>query len=178
VEPFKLRWWRPAASAGQYVCTCARPGRSKGKDSSVSDQQLHNWVKALPGGKGIVIISLLGRKNGPSGRSEFSYYSSLYGPCDSPSERAHKLSIQEWLDRWHGSRSIRVIEHPTYDGTAIPEATLAAVRDSILAWMPRTTVVVVDSGGLERTSQVCKYMNLIEDSSIRSREPQHGNDPL
>jgi len=121
-------------------------------------------VRSLPGGKDIGIVSLLGRKNNAGGRSEFSFYSAFNGSWDRPSERTGRLSFQEWLDRWHGELAIRLIEHPTYDGCKVPEETLGAAKSSILRLLSEDrTVILIDSGGMERTEQVCTHMGFIED---------------
>ncbi|MCH7748092.1 MAG: hypothetical protein IH939_08340 [Acidobacteria bacterium] len=108
-------------------------------------------------------MSLLGCK--PNGLSEFSFYS-FYGGYDVPAEHAGSLSFQEWLDCWHGELSILLHEHPTRDSDPIPTETLEAVAHDINALLSTgRTVVLVDSGGQERTGKVCKYMGAVEDSS-------------
>jgi len=165
MEPYKLRRWkaRSTSESGEFF-TCARPGRSKGRNTNVSDDLVHRWVRGLPGTTNTAIVSLLGRKQGPEGTSEFSFYS-FYGRFDSPSERRGRLSFQEWLDHWHKERSIQVFEHPTYDFQHIPEEILAAVASEISALLSAgRTVVLVDSGGETRTKTVCKHMGFMEDS--------------
>jgi hypothetical protein len=123
------------------------------------------WVERLPGGDDIVIISLLGRKHGPSGMSEFSFYS-FCGGFDSTTERGNRPSFQEWLDRRHKDRSITVIEHPTYDFQSVPTETLEGVSSDVSRLLKDgRTVVLVDSGGETRAKRICQFMNAIEDSS-------------
>lgn len=166
MEPRMLRRWKPNSSSrtGQLF-TCARPGRSKGPDTTVPDDLVHRWVRGLPGTTNTIVVSLLGRKHGPDGLSEFYFYS-FCGGFDLPSERRGRLSFQEWLNRWHKDRCIQVLDHPTYDFNPIPEATLLAVTSDITNLLSAgRTVVLMDSGGDTRTKQVCKYLGFIEDSS-------------
>jgi hypothetical protein len=136
MKPYRLRRWRPSSSSRDVeFFTCARPGRSgkpESKLSSVPDNVVHQWVRGLPGSIGtVIIVSLLGRKHGPSGGSEFSFYS-FHGVWDRPTECRGRPSFQEWLDRWHRDRSIQVLEHPTYDYCRVPPETLDAVATDIL----------------------------------------------
>jgi len=165
VEPHRLRHWKPgtAEAAGQLY-TCARPGRSKGADQPVADDLVHHWVRGLPGETNTVVISLLGRKHGPSGPSEYSSYS-FCSDLDRRSERRGRLSFQQWLNRWYSERLIKVIEHPTYDFCPVPAETLAAIASDIADLLSEGRIVVLmDSGGETRTKAVCKYMGFTEDS--------------
>ena len=164
MEPYKLRRWRSSSGHGQFF-TCARPGRSKGADVPVPDDLVHRWVNNLPAATSIALVSLLGRKHGPQGTSEFSFYS-FCGGFDQPSERRRRLSFQQWLDRWHRDRAIQVFEHPTYDFQPVPEQTLRAVESDISALLSEgRTVILVDSGGETRAKAICKHMGFTEDSS-------------
>lgn len=97
------------------------------------------------------MVSLLGHK--PDGKSEFSYYS-FY-------EKGQ--SFQQWLDQNYEERAIWVLKHPTCDRRPVSDETLAAVASDISKFLSEgRTVVVVDSGGVERTGQVCKHMGAIE----------------
>jgi hypothetical protein len=109
------------------------------------------------------IVSLLGRK--PDGTSEFSFYS-FYGGFDQLSDRPGCLSFQSWLDRWHSDLAIVVHEHPTCDFKPVPQDVLEAVSKDIkkLASAGRT-VVLIDSGGVTRTGNVCRHISAMEDSS-------------
>lgn len=163
MEPYKLRRWKvPLTTEGPSLFTCARPGRSKGPNGPVKDDLVHRWVDNLPGGTNPALVSLLGSKHGVS---EFSFYS-FCSQFDTPEERGRKPSFQEWLNRYHKDRGIRVFEHPTRDFVPIPEDRLLSIKLEILRLLSEgRTVVVVDSGGETRTRMVCKYMGLIEDCS-------------
>jgi hypothetical protein len=121
-------------------------------------------MDGLPGDTGTTIISLLGRKHGPAGVSEFSFYS-FCGGFDVESERAGKPTFQEWLDKWHQERSFSVIEHPTFDLKPVSQETLAAIASDIERELAQNrTIILVDSGGETRTRLVCTYLDLVEDS--------------
>jgi hypothetical protein len=132
--------------------TCARPGRSKGREGTVSDSVVDLWVRNLPGAE-TAIVSLLGVKpNG--GGSELSFYS-FY----------NRESFQQWLDRRHPERRIQVVEHPTTDFVKIPSGDLAVIAADIDRLLSAgRTVVLVDSGGETRTRQVARYMDFVEDT--------------
>ena len=165
MEPYRLRRWRLDSSPSNagYFYTCARPGRSKGPEGRVRDEIVSTWVRNLPS-PDTAIISLLGRKGGQSGLSEFSFYP-FCGGFDEPSERKNQPTFQEWLDRWHRELQILVREHPTYDFCSIPDDDLVAIATDIreLVLMGRT-VVVVDSGGQTRSGAVCKHLAAIEET--------------
>jgi hypothetical protein len=165
MEPHKLRRWRWNSSPDSVeFFTCARPGRSKGKSGLVPDYIVDAWVRALPGDNSTVIVSLLGRKHGPKGDSEFSFYP-FHGGWDRPAERHGRPSFQEWLEHRHTERSIQILEHPIYDFCRIPPKTLDAVASKISPLLSAgRTVVLMDSGGETRTRQVCKHMGFIEDT--------------
>lgn len=171
MEPFRLRRWRPKSSRdGIALFTCARPGRSKldrkGRPiPEVPDALVHKWVQGLPGKRKTVIVSLLGRKPGENGKSEFSFYS-FYGAWDAAEECRERISFQEWLDRWHSERFIQVVEHPTYDLCPVPPDTLNAAASDITRFLlTGRTVVLMDSGGISRTEQVCRHSGLVHDPS-------------
>ena len=65
-----LRRWR-SPDGSQQLYTCARPGRSKGKDQVIEDQTVHEWARDLPGGTNTVIVSLLGVKTVLAARASF-----------------------------------------------------------------------------------------------------------
>ena len=164
-----LKRWRSPDGAWQFY-TCARPGRSKGKHQFIEDKTVHEWIGDLPGGANMVIVSLLGRKNGPGGKSEFSFYPPFYGDWDQADERRGKISFQQWLDRHHKDRCIQVVEHPTYDGVRVPEATLRAVACEVSRLLSAgRTVVLMDSGGQDRTGQVCRQMGFVENTGLKNR---------
>jgi len=128
----------------------------------VRDELVHKWVHELPGNPTSVIISLLGRKHGPEGDSEFSFYS-FHGAWDTEVERRGRPSFQEWLQRWHNG--MQVVERPTYDFRPVAPETKGAVASDTSRYLSEgRTVVLVDSGGASRVEQVCKYMGYVEDS--------------
>ena len=163
MEPVNIRRWRieiPPYGTG-YFFTCGRPGRSKGQKGRVSDKLASAWVDALPRPK-TAIISLLGRKQTEKGLSEFSYYS-FCGGLDTPLERGNLPTFQEWLDQRHEDLQILVREHPTIDAGSPPRSRLEAIATDICDLLRQgRTVVVVDSGGVDRTGAVCSYLGAIE----------------
>jgi hypothetical protein len=166
LKPYMLRRWRAGAFPNcQYFFTCARPGRTgnaASKHARVPDDLVRRWVLGLPG-PNTSILSLLGRK--PDGLSEFSFYS-FYGGFDLPSEHPGCLSFQEWLTHWYAERSIVLCEHPTCDFEPIGPETLDAVASDIGRLLSAArTVVLIDSGGQQRTGMVCNQMRAVEDSS-------------
>jgi len=167
IMPFRLkRWTTGTAPSSAFFFTCARPGRSnreKSRIQQVPDDLVHRWVFGLPG-PNTAIVSLLGRKGGPEGLSEFSFYT-FCGGLDTPLERGKRPSFQKWIEHHHKDLEIKVHEHPTFDFCQIPSEALAAVAADIKELLSEgRTVVVVDSGGITRTNQVCKYMGATEDS--------------
>ncbi len=159
MEPHKLKKWKTDSSLGDitYFYTCGRPGRSGGPKGRVSDKVVSAWVEGLPG-PDTAIVSLLGRKQGSKGSSEFSYYS-FSGGVDTSVERGSKPTFAEWLNTHHAERRILVREHPTYDYQSIPHESLDAIEAEVrhLTSIGRT-VVLVDSGGESRTGKVCRHM--------------------
>lgn len=166
LKPYMLKRWRVNMQPKPLsFFTCARPGRTGNpstKTKPVPDETVHRWVLGLPGPK-TALISLLGRK--PDGTSEFSFYS-FYGGFDSPSDREGCISFQEWFGKWHRDLAVVIREHPTYDFKPVPQDTLEAASNDIneLSVAGRT-VVLVDSGGVTRTGQVCQHIGAIEDSA-------------
>ena len=175
MEPYKLRRWKIYFSPDNpaFFYTCARPGRSQGSEEKVPDELVSAWVKGLServqglSSEKVAIISLLGRKDGPRGKSEFSYYP-FYGRWDKASERNNKLSLQEWLDQHHKDLQIVVSEYPTFDCDVynfmpIPPVKLANIEKAVMEITAEgRTVVVMDSGGIGRTGEVAEYLNATE----------------
>jgi hypothetical protein len=161
-EPHRLALWK-SRSTGRSIYTCARPGRgSQGKHGSVDDGLVKKWISnlasSLPGDSDITIVSLLGRK--PNGSSEFRFYS-FHGPWDDDAEREGKQSFAEWLTQHNVGRSIRVIEQPTVD-KSIPDETVCQIADGITRLLDQNAcVLLMDSGGCQRTGQVCEYMDFV-----------------
>jgi hypothetical protein len=154
MEPWRLKRWRLVSDAAAKFYPCARPGRSRGSHGIVSDQLLHAWVKGLPVGNNLAVVSLLGTK--PDGTSEYSFYS-FY---------REGLSFQDWLEQNYRERAIQVLEHPTCDFRRVKTVTLEAVASDMRRLMSEGTVVVlVNSGGLQRTGQICRYIGATEDFS-------------
>jgi hypothetical protein len=92
-------------------------------------------------------VSLLGQK--PNGKSEFSFYSFF----------ARSQSFQEWLNDHTTDRTIQILEHPTTDATPIPTPVLKAVAADVRRLVTaQHTVVVMDSGGVQRTQAVCTFL--------------------
>ena len=169
MEPYRLKRWKLQVEPDKdtHFFTCARPGRSKDADTNVPDKTVSVWVNGLPG-PNTAIISLLGRKYGPEGLSEFSFYT-FRSAHDEPLERRRQLSFQEWLDSKHNDLQILVSEHPTYDFQKISVEQIAAIEADIRRFISEgRTVVVVDSGGLTRTGFLCKSIGAIEDSRSES----------
>ncbi len=166
MEPLHLKCWEIGVepSSGLMFFTCARPGRSLGPDNDVPDDVVSNWVRGLPG-PNTVIISLLGRKRNRKQLSEFSYYSSFCGEWDTPLERDNKPSFQEWLQQHHNDLDILIREHPTYDDTDVPSTTICAISTDVHRFIEEgRTVIVMDSGGVGRTGQVCEYLKATHDT--------------
>ena len=162
-EPYRLRKWKlPDTVTGILTFhTCARPGRSGGRSHLVTDDVVDSWVAGLPN-PNTAIVSLLGRKMSEAGRSEFSYYS-FCSEFDVASERGDRPTFQEWLNQNHNQLEIIVREHPTYDGRPVSYETLATVKDEITSLLSAgRTVVVVDSGGMDRTGRVSRYLGATE----------------
>ena len=156
-EPVRLRSWRLPSVSGSCFFTCGRPGRSGGKSAQVPDELVDRWVEGLPR-QVDTIISLLGRKNGPNGKSEFSFYS-FCGAADHAAERLGRPTFQEWLHRHHPNRMFLVIECPTYDGVAVPPEVIRRVHDDLKhLFAEKRSPVIVDSGGVQRTGFVCRAM--------------------
>lgn len=163
MEPYRLRQWKISDSPNP-VCffTCARLGRSsykyKKKNNNVSDVIVSQWVRNLPG-PNTAIVSLLGRKPKNGNQSEFSFYT-FCGGSDTPLECGNKPTLQEWLSDRHKELQIVVREYPTNDLCEIPTENLGTIVDGVRELISKGhTVVVVDSGGVGRTGQVCKFIN-------------------
>lgn len=160
-KPFKLRHWR-LKHDGQsiYFYTSARPGRSAelaSKDAQIPDQLVAKWVRSLPGPTP-AIISLLGTK--PDGSSEYRFYSFSGG---SDGSAGKQKSFGAWLRDQIPEQAIELVERPTVDFKAVPEETIAAVLKDIKRLAAQgKTVVLVDSGGEQRTGAVCRRIGATE----------------
>ncbi len=166
MEPYILKQWRVDGSPDPvYFFTCSRPSRSsynyKKENNSVSDATVSEWVCGLPR-PNTAIVSLLGRKPKKGNQSEFSFYSFCSG-WDTLSECRNKTTLQEWLRERHEELQLLVREYPTNDLCEIPTEQLGAIVDGVRELIFKShTVVVVDSGGMGRTGQVCRFMNATE----------------
>jgi len=168
VEPYRLKRWKVRFSSGREAIfwTCARPGRSRGSKGQVPDDVVVRWVKGLPGANSTAIISLLGRKQSPTGASEFSFYS-FSGGLDNPAERKGRPTLQQWLEKHHRDRGIQVVEHPTIDFQQVGLNTLEAVATTLEELSASgKTVIIVDSGGDTRTGAVCRHLQAKEQTGI------------
>jgi hypothetical protein len=162
-EPFRLFRWKPKQGnvAGQLY-TCARPGRSHGRDiKQIPDVWVDAWVRGMPSCETLFIVSLLGSKE--DGKSEFSFYS-----FRSDFETDQRPTLQQWLDARHGSGRFQVLEFPTVDLKPLNPETLikviSTIRDLLLAGQ---TVVLMDSGGIGRTGRVCHSLGFVQVSNAR-----------
>jgi len=155
-EPLNLKEW-PTPSGGGALFSCARPGRgTNGKsETAVNDQTLHRWFQNLPAASPLHIVSLLGKKTDrptSPGPSEFVYYP--FRSCEGAADG--RLTFQEWINT-KGSTYV-VHEFPTIDRLPLQPvdvalAAIACVRDLL---QEGTTVLVVDSGGVQRTGALCR----------------------
>jgi hypothetical protein len=119
------------------------------------------------------MASLLGRK--PDGTSESAFYS-FYGGYDKSEERPGHKSFRECLEQGCGASPIQLRAHPTHDYEKVPDDVLNAAAKSIAELLCQGhTVVLVDSGGEQRTRQVCCYMGAVEDSSVISGQGPQGS---
>ena len=165
IKPYRLRRWKAGSAFGSVsFFTCARPGRTSiesTKWSPVQDKVVHGWILGLPRPRP-AIVSLLGSKPG-TGPSEFSFYS-FYGGFDAPSSSQTKPSFRDWLAQKHPDLSVVLREHPTWDYQPVSEEVCnAAATDIALLVQDGHTVTLVDSGGQQRSGQVCNFMSAVED---------------
>jgi hypothetical protein len=157
--PYRLRCWELRdLLEPNWLFTCGRPGREKGRGGEVPDKLVHDWVDRLPGHKRTAIVSLLGHK--PDGTSEYDFYPSFRGKEDA-SERPNVPHFGDWLAREYPDREFFLEEYPTKDFKAIPDDQLRAISELVKELLETgRTVVLVDSGGEQRTGAVCRYMGL------------------
>jgi hypothetical protein len=164
-RPYKCRRWRHRTTLYPgTLYTCARPGRTKddmSRYAPVPDHVVRQWALGLPGQGEVTVVSLLGRK--PDDTSEFSFYT-FHGLWDRVEERRGEPSFEEFLQAIVGSvRMIRVVEHPTTDFRPLPDETVSAVGTTLAEELAETrTVILVDSGGEQRTSAVCNRLGFVE----------------
>lgn len=143
------RWRRSSSRAVEPIYTRARPGRQRGANGSVPDSEISRWLNELPRNRPLSVISLLGQK--PDGRDEHSFYSFR-----------NAAGFKNWLQ--NARPGTNVFAHPTTDFERVTPQSIEAIKidfDRELAH--GRTIVIVDSGGVERTRQVCNALELIED---------------
>ena len=159
-KPYILRRWR---LDDNHFYTCARPGRTgdpKTKAVGVPDDIVHRWVLGLPGPQ-TVIVSLLGCK--PNGQSEFGFYS-FHGRDEHTDQSSRSVSFSEWLRRSQPGVELR--EHPTLDFNPVPAEQQHEIAQDVLRLIADgRTVVIVDSGGQQRSVSVCAFLGAVEDSA-------------
>lgn len=171
---YKLRCWRlDVDGTPARFWTCARPGRTadpKSRSRSVSDYDVSCWllgVRALgEAARPTTLISLLGEKEG--GRSEFSFYS--FGPPSSAAIRTggQQLSFDAWIAHYHPTVRIDVVSVPTVDRMPMEPSDLSTATSAVRELLTmQHNVVVVDSGGEQRTGAVCKFVGACEDAAKR-----------
>jgi hypothetical protein len=151
-EPHNLTEWRPKLSDGcsGKLFTCGRPGRGifgTGR-VKIGAETIDLWVNGLPKYKQVHIVSLLGQKT--DGHSEFEYY-----PFQSSTEVGAKPIFEAWMQQRYRDSFI-IHEYPTTDRRPIQPAVLSGASGcagELLA--AGNKVLIMDSGGAERTRSVC-----------------------
>ena len=152
------RWRHKSSPDAVPIYTRARPGRQLGPNAPVSDSEVKRWLSELPKHRPLTIISLLGHK--PDGMDEHAFYSFR----DASGFRA-------WIAK-KSQDAIKVISHPTTDFSVVDAETIMAIRDDLDRELSLGhAVVIVDSGGVQRTGQVCTQLRLVEDSRTLPQEP-------
>jgi hypothetical protein len=134
--------------------TSARPGRPEmGPKADVPDHLVHEWVRGLPTqGRPVTILSLLGHKD--NGKPEWTYYS-FY---------RQGRSFQAWLDQHYSDLNVSIIQHPTIDGRPLQKEVLEKVATCLSALLCcGQSVVLMDSGGVQRVGKVCKHVGATRD---------------
>jgi hypothetical protein len=153
-EPINLREW--SCETGRLF-TCGRPGRALflTERRPIGEETIDLWIRGLPTFNPIHLVSLLGRKKGKNGHSEFEYY-----PFRSVHETGDKPTFQEWLNNRYGPRFV-VHEFPTTDRAGVPEVTRASAAACIKELLAQGHVVLlIDSAGAERTARVREHIGL------------------
>lgn len=158
-KPYMMKRWRRKASPEAIpIYTCARPGRRLGPRGKVTDSEVMRWICGLPNHRPLSIISLLGKK--PDGTDEHSFYS--FRNAD---------GFQMWIAK-RSSGDINLFIHPTTDFNPVGQQTITAIESDLNRELSLgRSVVIVDSGGVQRTGQICKCLQLVEDSRTLSQEP-------
>ena len=153
------RWRRRAVTDAIPIYTCARPGRGRfGPQAQVPDSEVIRWLSELPKHRPLSIISLLGHK--PDGMDEHAFYSFR-----------DASGFQKWLGR-QLEGTVNLFSHPTTDFGRVDSVTVMAIRSNLDQELSLgRTVVIVDSGGVQRTGQICREFGLIEDTRTLPQEP-------
>lgn len=118
----------------------------------MSNQVVRAWLKGLPGQQDapISILTMLGSKQ--DGTCEWSFYS-FAGP----------IEFAEWIHT-NTHRDVELFSYPTCDCSLVSADTASDVCTRLVTELDAgRIVVIVDSGGMQRTSQVCKMIGLQED---------------
>jgi hypothetical protein len=156
---YRLRWWKAPFEGPNSFFTCARPGRKQSSTEPIPDRVVRTWLDGvLRLGADPTVISMLGCKK--NGMSEYDFYS-FHGGWDRPADRPGRPSFREWLGRV--SPDIVLHEHPTVDCEPVPADVLDAISTQMRTDLARgRTVVIVDSGGMTRTSIVGRHLGASE----------------
>ena len=152
------RWRRKSALEATPIYTRARPGRRLGPREAVPDAEVIRWIEELPKHRPLSIISLLGRKQ--DGMDEHAFYSFR-----------DAKGFQTWLAK-QSKGAINLFSHPTTDFSPVSRETVEAIRTDLDRELSLgRAVVIVDSGGVQRTGYVCGKLQLVEDPRKLDREP-------
>ena len=162
-EPHHFRRWKRAGTSEPIpVYTCGRPGRSLGSKGAVSDSTVKLWLRGLqtklPQQRPLAILSLLGTK--PDGTDEHSFYS--FRTSD---------GFVEWLGQ-NAPFDVTLEHFATVDFQSVPRS----LADSVGLAFEREqqagrSVLILDSGGEQRTGAVCRMIGLTEDPRTLPEEP-------
>jgi hypothetical protein len=152
------RWRRKSVPEAVPIYTRARPGRQLGSRAAVPDSEVMRWLDELPKHRPLSIISLLGRK--PDGMDEHAFYSFR-----------DASGFRTWLES-KLEPPIHLLTHPTIDFNLVSQETIGAINTDLERELSLgRTVVIVDSGGVQRTGQICRSLQLVEDPRKLDREP-------
>lgn len=162
-KPYRWRRWRLKDSNDLVFFTCARPGRISDPNSrfaNVPDEVVKAWAQWIADLAPVTVVSMLGVKDG--GKSEFSFYT-FWGGTDDPSIVGKKRSFADVLTAV--DPQIELLERPTTDGRTLQPEQFDDICGLIQAAVaPDHPVVLVDSGGQERTGAVAEAI-AVEDFS-------------
>ena len=156
---YRMKRWRHKSSPDAMpIYTCARPGRRLGPKASVPDCEVNRWLSELPKHRPLTIISLLGHK--PDGMDEHAFYTFK-----------DASGFRTWIAK-ESNETIKVFSHPTTDFNSVGTRTISAIKTDLdHALSLGHGVVIVDSGGVQRTGQICQHLSLVEDSRTLPQEP-------